>query len=190
VSDEYKGEGRGGAPGTQSRGGPYLPQLDHHRPLRLRRLPPSDLGPAPAPASARASPRAPRASLSRAATLTSMLKAAGRAAARGPRRAIGGRRGGEDGGARGRGHEGSAGRADLPQLRLSGGLCERQYGRRDETCPVSTGGGTRRVQSVREGGRGGVGGVCERQVIVERTSGIKQRAASSEQQTTASKQRA
>jgi hypothetical protein len=27
-----------------------------------------------------------------------------------------------------------------------------QYGRRDETCPVSTGGGTRRVQSVREGG--------------------------------------
>jgi hypothetical protein len=29
-----------------------------------------------------------------------------------------------------------------------------QYGRRDEACPVSTGGGTRRVQSVREGGRG------------------------------------
>ena len=28
---------------------------------------------------------------------------------------------------------------------------------RDETCPVSTGGGTRRVQSVREGGRGGGG---------------------------------
>ena len=27
-----------------------------------------------------------------------------------------------------------------------------EYGRRDETCPVSTGGGTRRVQSVREGG--------------------------------------
>ena len=31
-------------------------------------------------------------------------------------------------------------------------------GRRDETCPVSTGGGTRRVQSVREGGGGGGGG--------------------------------
>ena len=30
-----------------------------------------------------------------------------------------------------------------------------QYGRRDETCPVSTGGGTRRVQSVREGRGGG-----------------------------------
>jgi len=29
------------------------------------------------------------------------------------------------------------------------------HGRRDETCPVSTGGGTRRVQSVREGGGGG-----------------------------------
>jgi len=28
----------------------------------------------------------------------------------------------------------------------------RKYGRRDETCPFSTGGGTRRVQSVREGG--------------------------------------
>ena len=28
-------------------------------------------------------------------------------------------------------------------------------GRRDETCPVSTGGGTRRVQSVRKGGGGG-----------------------------------
>jgi hypothetical protein len=33
-----------------------------------------------------------------------------------------------------------------------------QYGRRDETCLVSTEGGTRRVQLVREGeGRGGVG---------------------------------
>jgi len=30
---------------------------------------------------------------------------------------------------------------------------------RDETCPVSTGGGTRRVQSVREGGGGGVAGL-------------------------------
>ena len=32
---------------------------------------------------------------------------------------------------------------------------ERTYGRRDETRPVSTGGETRRVQSVREGGGGG-----------------------------------
>ena len=32
--------------------------------------------------------------------------------------------------------------------------------RRDETCPVSTGGGTRRVQSVREGGGGGEGETC------------------------------
>ena len=32
----------------------------------------------------------------------------------------------------------------------------RAYGRRDETCPISTGGGTRRVQLVREGG----GGAC------------------------------
>ena len=31
------------------------------------------------------------------------------------------------------------------------------YGRRDETCPFSTGGGTRRVQSVREGGGQGGG---------------------------------
>jgi hypothetical protein len=36
--------------------------------------------------------------------------------------------------------------------------CVCEYGRRDETCPVSTGGGTRRVQSVREGGEGGGGG--------------------------------
>ena len=40
---------------------------------------------------------------------------------------------------------------------LGAGLRER----RDETCPVSTGGGTRRVQSVREGGGGG--GLPERQ---------------------------
>jgi len=33
----------------------------------------------------------------------------------------------------------------------------RHFARRDETCPVSTGGGTRRVQSVREGGGGGGG---------------------------------
>ena len=32
-----------------------------------------------------------------------------------------------------------------------------QYGRRDEACPVSTGGGTRRVQLVREGREGGGG---------------------------------
>ena len=32
------------------------------------------------------------------------------------------------------------------------------HGRRDETCPISTRGGTRRVQSVREGGREGGGG--------------------------------
>jgi len=34
-------------------------------------------------------------------------------------------------------------------------LAMNSYGRRDETCPVSTGGGTGRVQSVREGGGGG-----------------------------------
>jgi hypothetical protein len=33
----------------------------------------------------------------------------------------------------------------------------RAYGRRDETCPISTGGGTRRIQSVREGEGGGGG---------------------------------
>jgi len=33
---------------------------------------------------------------------------------------------------------------------------ERRALRERATCPVSTGGGTRRVQSVREGGRGGV----------------------------------
>jgi len=34
-----------------------------------------------------------------------------------------------------------------------------QYGGRDETCPISTEGGTRRVHSVREGGGGGSVGI-------------------------------
>ena len=43
----------------------------------------------------------------------------------------------------------------IPTPSCSHGATNLLGGRRDETCPVSTGGGTRRVQSVREGERGG-----------------------------------
>jgi len=46
----------------------------------------------------------------------------------------------------------------------------------DETCPVSTGGGTRRVQLVREGGGGGSGGGEGGALLVARRRGYSARA--------------
>jgi len=66
------------------------------------------------------------------------------------------------------------------------------YGRRDETCPVSTGGGTRRVQSVQEGGGGGgsrCGASCRpaREEVLR--GGMAQRAAGAAGRLTASRRK-